>query len=123
MPSLGRKGIPFVEAFRWWGQNVIGGGESESLTELRKEKMRIENELKRIELLLKKGELIPRHEVLQLFLSRIQIVKSGLLGLHRSLAVSLRGKDPREMSDIIKRAVIDLLNRFSRRSGVLKKRA
>ena len=121
MPSFGRKGIPFIEAFRWWGQNVIkGGGDTETLTELKKEKMEIENELKRIELLLKKGELIPRHEVLQLFLDRISVVKSGLLSLHRSLVFKLDGQDPYAWSGIIKSEVYNLLNKFSRRSGPLK---
>jgi hypothetical protein len=121
MPSLGRKGIPFVEAFRWWTENVIGRGDTESLTELKKEKMTIENELKRIELLLKQGELIPRAEILQLFLDRISVVKSGLLGLHRSLVFKLDRQDPHAWSGIIKAEVYDLLNKFSRRSGPLKK--
>jgi len=121
MPSLGRKGIPFVEAFNWWMRNILGEGEGESLTDLKIEKFKIENELKRLQLLLQKGELIPRSEILQLFLERIATVKSGLLSLHRTLVPAISGKDEREVSVIVKRAVINLLNRYSSRSGVLKK--
>jgi hypothetical protein len=91
------------------------------ITEARTRKINAEARLKELELMIKEKELIPRTEILQLFLDRIATVKSGLLSLHRILGPAIVGKDPREVSIIVKRAVINLLNKYSRRSGILRK--
>lgn len=114
MPSLGRKGIPFFEAFRWWLRKVLGEGEGESLTDLKIEKFRIENELKRLQLLLQRGELLPRAEIVNHNVAIIHQTKSAFLALNRILPQKLAGKDPRDQTDIIKREVIGILERFHR---------
>jgi hypothetical protein len=91
-----------------------------TLTESRKRKIDAEAKLKELELMIKQGALISRDSVLREFLNRIYIVKAGLLGLPRSLPGKLVGKDGREMSMVIKRSVIDLLTKYSRKSGPLK---
>lgn len=103
------------------------GYEGKSLTETRRDLtvLKINHEdLKRqlteIDLRIKLGELIDRSEVLGLFTYRIQIVKQGLLSFHRSLPPLLAGKDAREISDILRRKVLDLLDRFSEKTGILK---
>jgi hypothetical protein len=93
---------------------------SDTLVEARKRKIAVETKLKELELMIKEGHLIQRAEVLQLFLDRISVVKSGLLSLHRSLVFKLDGQDPHAWSGIIKSEVYNLLNKFSRRSGPLK---
>ena len=116
-----RKGIPLQEGFRWWRTNKSGIDAEQTIIDLKREKLMLENEKRRLELLIQKGEYIARSEILQLFLARISIIKQGLMGFHRALSPMLAGKDAREISNIIKRQVLDLLNRFSRRSGMLKR--
>ena len=91
------------------------------LNEARKEKVLVETELKRLQLLVEKKELIPRGEILQGYLDRIGAVKSGLTHLHRILPEKLEGKDQREMSAIIKEAVEDLLTKYSTPPGGILK--
>ena len=63
----------------------------------------------------RRGELVERREVEQLFIARIMAVKQGLLNLSRGLPPQLRQcRDEREMEGIIARAVRDLLESFSR---------
>jgi len=63
----------------------------------------------------KRGELVARAEVEQLFIARIMAVKQGLLNLSRGLPPQLiHCKEEREMEGIIARAVRDLLESFSR---------
>ncbi len=96
------------------------GQGSLTLTDERKELVKVQRQLKELEFLVKKGELIPRKNVLQEFLNRIAVVKTGMLSLSRSLPGKLNGKDGREMPVVIKRQVIQLLEKFSRKGGVLK---
>ena len=91
-----------------------------SLEEERRLKIQIERKLKELEYLVEKKELIPRNEILGEFLFRTNMVKQGLWVLHRTLPQQLFGKDPREMAEIIKKATIQLYERFRRKSGVLK---
>lgn len=106
------------------------GYEGKSLTETRRDltllKISTEDlkrQLKEIDLRIKLGELIERSEVLGLFTYRIQIVRQGLLSFHRSLPPLLVEKDAREISDILKERVFDLLDRFSQRTGILKRKS
>jgi hypothetical protein len=112
MPSLGRKGIPFVEAFRWWMENVLGAGDVETLTDLKKENMKIQNELKRIELLLQKGELIQRAEVVANVGFIIIQTKHRFLQLNRTLPPQLYGRDEREWAGIIKKETRQIIENF-----------
>jgi hypothetical protein len=89
-----------------------------SLTEERKLKVKTDRQLKEIELMIKRGELIPRDQVLNEFLSRISAVKTGLLGQHKILPPLLIGLEPRDMADVIKKANFHLLDRFSRKGGI-----
>jgi len=112
MPSLGRKGIPFFEAFRWWLKNILGEGEGKSLTDLKKENMKIQNELKRIELLLQKGELIQRAEVVANVGFIIIQTKHRFLQLNRTLPPRLYGRGERDWPDIIKKETRQIIENF-----------
>lgn len=91
-----------------------------SLSDARRQKIEIETELRRLELLIKQGELIPRGEVSSLFTDRIMVIRSGLTNFHRVLPPKLTGRDPSEFGRIIKKEANALLERYSRRSGVLR---
>lgn len=72
-------------------------------------------EQREMDLRQRRGELVERQEVEQLFISRIMAVKQGLLNLPRGLPPQLiHCKEEREMEGIIARAVRDLLESFSR---------
>lgn len=63
----------------------------------------------------RRGELVERREVDQLFVARIMAVKQGLLILPRALPPQLATcSHEREMEPIIRRAVQDLLETFAR---------
>lgn len=94
---------------------------SSAITDARTRKINAEARLKEFELMIKEGQLIPRAEVLEMFLWRVQTVKSGLMSLHKTLIHQLSGHDQNEWALIIKKACLDLLARYSRRSGILKK--
>jgi len=111
---------PLKEQIQWVRKNRPLSSDP-TLTEARRQKIEVETELRRLELLIRQGELIRRSEVLEQFLWRIQQVKQGLMSLNRSLPPQWVGKDAREMNAIIKKACFELLERYSRRSGVLKK--
>lgn len=95
-------------------------GGSVSLMEERTLKVQVERKLKELTLLVETKELIPRSEILNEFLQRINAVKSGLIMLHRSLPPALMGKDARQMSEIIKSRVFHLLDKFSRQGRWLR---
>lgn len=101
-------------------RNLANGSGEPSLIRAREENILLKNDRLRFDNLITKGELMPRSEILAAFLWRIQVVKQGLWSLHRSLPIELTGKDPREIADILKRKERELLERFSRMSGVLK---
>jgi phage terminase Nu1 subunit (DNA packaging protein) len=72
-------------------------------------------EQRELDLRQRRGELIERQEVEQLFISRIMAVKQGLLSLSRGLPPQLiHCKEEREMEGMIARVVRDLLESFSR---------
>lgn len=91
-----------------------------SLEEERKMKIAVDRKLKELEFAVRQGELITRESVLEEFLKRIAIVRTGLLMLSRSLPGRLKDKDPREMGVIIRKQVMALLDKYSRKGGVLK---
>lgn len=72
-------------------------------------------DLRELEYKLRRGEVVERKEVEQLFVSRIMAVKQGLLNLSRSLPPQLSHcQEEREMEILIARAVRELLDDFSR---------
>ncbi len=82
------------------------------------QKLMVERQLKELHLLLQRKELLPRSDFSSWCDWRIKTVKSGLDWFRRSLPSLLVGKDPREMSEVIKRQVFKLLQRWSRSPGV-----
>ena len=84
------------------------------LAEARRQKVLVETELKRLQLLLEKKELISRSEILGLFMTRLNQVKMGLTVLNRTLPPVLYGRNVREAMSVIKAACMELLNLYSR---------
>ena len=107
------------EQVLWVRQNRPLASE-QTLTDARRENISLKNRILEFEFLVRQGQLIERREVLNLFLGRISIVKSGLLNLHRTLIHQLVGHDEHEWSGIIRKACIELLEKFSRRSAILR---
>jgi len=118
MPCNGRGSYPLAECFCWWKDNISTDLNETSLTEERRLKVQVERKLKELEYMVETKELIPKEEILNEFLARIMIVKQGLMSFHRSLPPILFGKEPREITDILKRHTWQLLDKFSRRSGI-----
>lgn len=102
-------------------RKLAEGSGSITLVDERQQLVKVQRQLKELELLVKQGEIIPRETILQEFLARIYAVKGGLLSLHRSLPPQLAGKDARDMAGVIKKQCRQLLDKFSRKGGVLKK--
>lgn len=121
VPAVVKGKIDFVAASKAlieYYRKLAEGQGSLSLTEERMKKVQIERKLKELEYMVETKELIPKEEILDEFLARIAIVKQGLMSLHRSLSPILFGKEPREIADILKRYEWQLLNKYSRKSGV-----
>jgi len=118
MPSNKRGYYSLVASFIWWKNNIAVDPNESTLTEERKLKVQVERKLKELEYMMEMKDLIPKEEILSEFLARIAIVKQGLMSLHRSLPPILFGKEPREMAGILKGYTWQLLNKFSRRSGI-----
>ena len=119
-----KEGYPFTgtlpEKIRWVRENKPLANDK-SLTEARRQKIEVETELRRLELMIKRGDLIPRDEVSKLFTDRIMVIRSGLINFHRMLQPKLAGRDPHEFGPIIKKEAHLLMERYSRRSGSLLK--
>ncbi len=119
MPQLKRGKYPLFACLDWAWKNKWESDDA-SMAEAKKREMTARASLRELELLVKEGKLIPKDEVLAEFTSRILIVKSGLLVLPRMIAALLVGKDERQVMDMLRKAVEELLERFSRKGGVLK---
>jgi len=91
-----------------------------TLSEARKEKVQVETELRRLELLIRRGELILKSQVSALFVERVMIVRSGLLNFHRVIESKMMGRDLSELGAIVKVEAHGLLDRYSRRTGILQ---
>ena len=80
-----------------------------------KQGKKFQAQMRELELRQRRGELVERKEVEQLFVARIIACKAGLLSLSRALPPQLAiCQSEREMEPIIARAVRDLLLVFSR---------
>jgi hypothetical protein len=108
------------EQIHWVRENRPLGSDK-TLTEVRREKIQIEIELRRVELLIRKGELVRRADVARLFSDRVSIVRSGLINFHRVIEAKLIGRDLHEVGPIIKEEAMGLLEKYSRKSGLLLK--
>ena len=72
-------------------------------------------DLLELDLKVRRGELVPRAQVQQMFVNRIMAVKQGLLSLPRALPPQLMVcHTEREMEPVIYKAVRDLLDAFAR---------
>lgn len=91
-----------------------------TLTNARREKIEIETELKKIQLLIQKGELVQRAEALQEFLWAAGIFKTTLLTWNRTLAPELAHKDAMTVAAILKHESSRLFDRISNPKGVFK---
>ena len=93
----------------------------ESLSQARLEKVRVETELKRLQFMVEKGRLIARDTVLKEFADRILIIKSGLVNFHRVIQSRMMGRDIGELGEVVKIEALSLLEKYSRKGGLLKK--
>ena len=118
----GKGGIPLLEGHDWWMQNISGDAEGETLMDIKKQKLQIETELRKIELLIRQGELLPKKEIISHNVAAILDTKFKFLRLHRTLQTRLAKAEPREMGDIIKKEIRQILTNFERsiRRGVRK---
>lgn len=66
------------------------------------------------------GELIPKKDVEQAFIHRIITIKRGLLALPRYLPPQLKGMDAREIENILRTHIEELIDNFSK-GGKLSK--
>jgi hypothetical protein len=85
-----------------------------SLQEERRLKVIVERKLKELELMVQTKELISREEMINDELGMAGIFKATVLSFHRSLPPILVGMDAREMDVLIKKEVLNMLNRLSR---------
>lgn len=118
-PKTKRGKFPLFACHEWVRKFKTGDSEA-SLAEERRRKTAAEAKLKELELLVKEGKLISKEEVLAEFTERIVQVKTGLLSLARLIAPMIVGKDIREIIQIVNKSVLELLDRFSRKGGILK---
>ena len=118
----GSEGFPIKGSLkaqiRWVRENRPLSSDK-TLADARRQKIEIETELRRLELLIRQGELIAKTEVSALFTDRISIIRSGLVNFHRVIESKMMGHDLSELGGIVKGEAINLLERYSRRSGPL----
>jgi len=122
VPLVEKGQIDFLKATKAiidYYRKLAEGQGSLSLTEERRLKVQVDRKLKELEYLVETKSLIPRDEILGMFMARIQMVKQGLLSHSRVLPPMLVGKDAREMADLIRTQTRQLLERFSQGGGVL----
>ena len=122
VPIVEKGEIDFLKATKAiidYYRKLAEGQGSLSLTEERRLKVQVDRKLKELTYLVETKNLIPRDEILSMFLARIQMVKQGLLSFCRILPPMLVGKDAREMADILKMQTRQLLERYSQGGGVL----
>ncbi len=98
----------------------FSGVTDQILLELKKEKLELENEVKRIHLAVEKKLMLSREEVSQKVNEMIYATKTAYLSQPRRLSQKLVGKTEREIFQIIEEDCEDFLGRFWREGGVLK---
>ena len=118
-PLAGKNRYCLFAGMTWVRANVWAESAGATLTEARTKLVQSQADLKTLDLMVRRGDLIPRRDVLGEFLSRIGVVRAGLLSLHRVLAVELRGLDFRQAQALIRGRCHELLALYSRGGGVL----
>jgi hypothetical protein len=92
----------------------------ETLTDLKSQKERLEIKLKEFEVKTKEQEMVFKKDFLQEYATRVNMVRSGLLSLAKSLPPRLIGKTERNMMSVIDEDVRKILEQFARKTGALK---
>jgi hypothetical protein len=87
---------------------------SRGITDARTRKITAEARLKELDLMIREGELLPRGEIAQHNAQIIQQTKQRLLLLRRTLPPKLVGLEIRQMPDVIKREIRQILENFYR---------
>jgi phage terminase Nu1 subunit (DNA packaging protein) len=110
-----------IEAIREWGQENKGLGEEEEgrgdharLKKAQADKEELRVKLTALELEIKDGQYLPLDEVKERDLARIAVVKRGLLSIPTAVAGRVVGLQQKEIEVILRKAVRDLLEKFSR---------
>lgn len=112
-PQFGRNKYPLKQSFEWWKNQYAGTEEDSSLAEEKRLKLVAERKLKELELLLQEGRLMFREEVTNEFVRRIHVLKSDLLNIPKQMK-------PGEAKTFVEKRIRNLLENYSRPSGVLK---
>ena len=129
-PKLSGRRFDLVQIQTWWDQRdgqtstPLARGPTPKQPELTVESgkdfwdgqgKKYQAQLRELELRQRRGELVERKEVEQLFVARIMAVKQGLLILAKALPPQLATcRTEREMEPIITRAIRALLEAFAR---------
>ncbi len=103
----------------YYRERAEGSG-SLTLTDERTRLVKVQAELKNMELAKERGELIVKELVLDEFSKRIAYIKADLMHMDRHLNYRLEGKDFRERAGILRRYGRDLLGKYAKRRGLLK---
>jgi phage terminase Nu1 subunit (DNA packaging protein) len=118
-PKAGRGRWDLRAVFNWYIQNIVqdrieSGADDVAMKEA---KLRYWNEKATFEEIRNKkelGELMPKAEIAVEWVARVIEVKNGLMGLAYRLPPLISGKADRDVRDIVKLNVRQLLENFSR---------
>jgi hypothetical protein len=103
-----------IKAIFNYQEKRIKGFGSATLTDEKTEGQSLKNELLRIKVDTEKGRLIPKSDVLEEFLRRIYVLKSDLLSIEKRLPANSKEKET------VKKSVRQILNNYSKGTGVLR---
>lgn len=104
-----QKGCPRVKhgyfdllaVFKWWLENINGGGDSEATENVKLEYWRWKTENEKMRAQQTAGELLPKDEVLKMWANRLREVWSGLYNFVNRLPPILIGKSKSAMQEIL----------------------
>jgi hypothetical protein len=82
------------------------------IMDARTRKLSAEARLKELELLLKEGQLLPRQEISDYIGMCMMDAKNSFLRLDRTLPPKLIGKEPRELGDVVKSEVRQIIKTY-----------
>lgn len=118
-PKLGRGRYDLKAVHAWWWENIgadraAAEAGDESLAEQRRLYWAAKAERERLAVEREKGELLPKAEIAVEWSARVREVANGLQSLAMRLPPLIAGKDAREVRDIVKHNVRQILENFSR---------
>lgn len=118
-PKQGRGKFDLKAVHAWWWLNIASAraeaeAGDESLQEQRRLYWQAKAERERLAVEREKGELIPKEEIKIEWVARVSEVANGLQGLAMRLPPLIAGKEAREVRDIVKKNVRQILERYSR---------